>query len=52
MHKDHPEVLVVPLDGRVEIRHRDADMVDSGDKSTGQDWTGVNLLSGHNAKVT
>ncbi len=45
-------MLVVPLDGRVEIRHRDTDMVDGGDERTGQDWTGVNLLGGHNAKVT
>jgi len=45
-------MLVIPLDGRIKIRHRDTDMIDGGDERTGQRSTGVNLLSGHNAKVT
>jgi hypothetical protein len=49
---DHAEMIVIPLDRSVEIRHCDAHVVDSRDQGRGEDWTGVNLIGGHNAKVT
>ena len=40
-------------DGGVEIRHRDADVVERpSPERRGQYWTGVDWLGTHNAKVT
>ena len=49
---DHAQMIVIPLDGHVQVRHGDADVIDGGDQRGGQHRTGVSLLGGHNAKVT
>ena len=49
---DHAEVVVVPLDGGVQVGDRDADVVDCRHQGGGQNRAGIDLLGGHNVTVT
>ena len=47
VNDDHAEEVVVLRDGLVEIRHRNADVIDCGDQIARQQRAGIEVLGGH-----
>ncbi|COY51617.1 Uncharacterised protein [Mycobacterium tuberculosis] len=52
MDQDHAKVVVIPLDGNVQVGDRNTDVIESSYQRGSQHVTGVDLIGRHHTTVT
>lgn len=50
--QDHAKVVVIPLDGNVQVGDRNTDVIESSYQRGSQHVTGVDLIGRHHTTVT